>query len=359
MFNLYITADRVGLPDHGGGSVTFHESRALKTLGPCQVVDRQILEPALVSRDDPWCWDATFASGVAVALRNMQGAESRNSKKIAHFYSGTWTRSITLLKRMGYTITHTAAAHDIDVSRREHEKLGIPYNYPHLTNPDLWQRYVGGYLAADLVICPSRHSADCMQRYGCKNVVVIPHGVTLPETVAPLPSRFTVGYLGAYGPDKGVRYLLEAWKRLNYSDATLILAGRDSTSPFVRWMVEQFGGGNISLVGWVPDVSAFYNSLTLYAQPSVSEGFGLEVLEAMAHGRPVVVSDGAGASDLWVGGKFSAGDVDDFCIGIDGMRNLMAINGEDQSKLARSEAEKYTWDKIRQQYIDVWKGLLS
>lgn len=342
--NLYVTVDKIA-EKSGGGLVTYHESEALKSLGPCDVWDRSTLN---CIGEEPWKWDVTAHRRVLAASEPFQ---------LAHFYSGTFSSTINKLKNNGCKVTYMAAAHDINASRKAHEELGIPYNYPHLTDPNLWKRYVAGYLAADVVICPSRHSEQVMRSYGCKNVVVIPHGCTLPETVAPLPGRFVAGYLGSYGADKSVIDLLKAWKKLNYRDATLILAGRDSTSPFVQSLVTQFGGGSIILAGWVDDVADFYAGISLLCQPSRSEGFGLEVLEALAHGRPVVCSDGAGAADVVtseVGRVFPAGDVDALAAAIHVYRTGALL--ESRSHCA-GVASQYTWDKIRQRYVNLWRGI--
>ena len=50
-------------------------------------------------------------------------------------------------------------------------------------------------------------------------------------------------------------------------------------------LIRHVGGGNIYLRGAVEDVSEVYDNCSLFVQPSASEGFGIEVLEAMAHGR--------------------------------------------------------------------------
>lgn len=255
---LYVTADHIGGPG-GGAIVTHHESEAMKTLGPCEVYGRERIEnePSVHTTSDPWKWDQQLYH------------HSLGNPRIAHFYSGTFSFTISKLKKLGCKVTYTAAAHDISLSKREHEKLGLPFDYPHLTDPELWKKYVGGYLAADVVICPSRHSESCMRSYGCKNIAVIPHGCELPEQTTSPPTGFVAGYLGAVGPDKGLIYLLQAWRKLNYNNATLVLAGQDSTSPFVQSLIRQYGGGTIQLKGWVENVSDFYNSISLYIQPSV------------------------------------------------------------------------------------------
>lgn len=176
-----------------------------------------------------------------------------------------------------------------------------------------------------------------------------------------MPSRFTVGYLGAYGPDKGVRYLLEAWKKLNYKDAWLVLAGRDSQSQFVQSLCQHFAPNtNIELMGWLPNVSTFYNYISLYVQPSVTEGFGIEVLEAAAHSRAVLCSTGAGAVDFLghsEGWKFPPGDAGALADRISFMRACTNLDSIGQSN--RKDAEGYSWDKIRARYQEVWKEVLK
>jgi glycosyltransferase involved in cell wall biosynthesis len=128
-------------------------------------------------------------------------------------------------------------------------------------------------------------------------------------------------------------------------------------------MVRKFGGGNVILKGWVDDIGEFYNSLSLYIQPSATEGFGLEVLEAMSYGRPVLCSTGTGACDL-VRHRYYSPDAYTFQSGydrllaekIEWMRRTgdLKVLGSDN----RSVAENYTWDKIQQRYIELWRSLL-
>ena len=365
---LYLTADRVGIAT-GGGTVTHHESEAMRSLALEKGADlllvgreqlgafaEQAFGDDAVPIDgwgrEPWTWDG-------IANLGGTGDHFVSPPKLAHVYAGTFTETVASLKRNGCRVCYTAAAHDIVLSRREHEKLGIPYDYPHLNDPEQWERYVGGYLAADVLVCPSQHSADVMRGFGAKQrIEIIPHGCDLPERVAPFRKQFTVGYLGAAGPDKGLVYLLQAWKRLDYPDATLVLAGRDSTSPFVRSLIERYGGGNITAMGWVRDVSSFYDSISLYCQPSITEGYGCEVLEAMAHGRPVLCSTGAGAADVvpesW---KTRAGEVDDLVAALSLAKNAPEIRAE-RGREGRRIAEGLTWPKIEARYKELWKEML-
>lgn len=367
MSNLYVTADVVG-KESGGGKVTFNESEALKSLGPCKVWDRNKLQCRMPEPlvDDPFWWDNHGDWLSVVPDLEM---------KLAHFYAGTFDKTVARLRSQGVKVTYTAAAHDKEASRREHEKLGVPFNYPHLTDPALWGRYLAGYKAADVLIVPSKHSADVMRSYGCTNrIEIIPHGIDLPtsEKVRPIRTdKFVAGYLGACGaPDKGLRYLLEAWSKLNYTDAELILAGPDSQSEWVRRLIDRFGevsshsvAGRIRTLGWVNDISEFYNQISLYVQPSVTEGFGIEVLEAASYCRPVICSIGAGAADCVPLGpdftqfKVHAGDSEDLASAINWCRKSGYLG--EVGFMNRAEAEKFTWAKIRQRYVELWRSLLK
>lgn len=343
---LYLTADSIGL-ETGGGKVTLNESNALKSIGPTQVISRTELESVGGGRiEEPWGWDLK-------ALKLVEG----KTYKLCHAYAGTFPQTAKYLKSTGCKLTWTIAAHDKEVSRREHLDLGVAFPYPHLTEEPLWIKYISGYALADIIICPSTVAAITVEKYGVdfanKSIAVISHGCTLPSKVLPTPQRLTVGYMGSYGCDKGVRYLLEAWRKLDYKDATLVLAGSDSTSPWVRDLISKYGGGAIQLLGWVKDVSDFYNMISCYVQPSCTEGMGLEVLEALSYGRNVLCSEGAGAVDLVaVQNRFTACNVDSLASCINTNRNTscdIAAN--------INIACNFTWDKIKAMYTKLWRSL--
>ncbi len=371
---LYITADRATLGT-GGGTVTFHESQALAHMAQeankgFLLIDRDRLSNSLVQPADPWGWDELALAAVDYQIMNGPQIE------LACFYSGTMTKTVRRLKEVGAKVAYTVAAHRVSDSREAFESMGFPYEFPHLTDPRQWRRYSQGYWDADLLVVPSEHSKDVVEEQWVQlnapggrgasvtNIRVVPHGCELPPEVSPFPKRFTVGYMGALGPDKGVRFLLEAWKRLGWRDAELVIAGKESTSDFMWWLLDRYcGGGNVRLLGWVENLADFYRQVSVYVQPSATEGFGIEVLEALAHGRPVICSDHAGAVDLVrdvgvrVGTPFKAGDVNALeCLLQAAKRNWdLAQLG----KQARERATGHTWENVRKAYAHHWKELLN
>ena len=348
---LYITADRIGI-ESGGGVVTKHESLALRELGDCLVLGQEQLQ---CNGDEPWKWDEKARE--IVWREYVHGGKKF---ELAHFYAGTFGATAKLLRSIGCKICWTIAAHDVAASKAAHVEMGIPFNYPHLVFEPLWQRYISGYQLADTIICPSEVARSTVRRYPCYcPIEIVPHGCELPEKIAKLPERFTVGYMGSFGPDKGVITLLRAWKKLNWKDALLVLAGRDSVSEFAYRLVKEHGGGNITLVGWVNNISDFYNSISCYVQPSWTEGFGIEVLEALAHGRPVLCSDGAGAADLvpeWY--RFPAGDAGKLAAKIEQVKIRGGCTDVGYPEW-REIAAEHTWDKIRSRYVAAWRKMLG
>lgn len=339
---LYLTADAVGAST-GGGVVTANESRALGKIGELVVWSFP---------DAPRPWGADDA-----ACDRLRADESFRPR-IVHLYSGTFTKTIAVLKERGCRVTYTCAAHDINISREEHERFGFAFDYPHLTDPALWDRYVEGYRRADVVICPSQLSAKIVRAYGCEKVVVIPHGADAAAApLTPLPKRFSVAYLGQPGPDKGLAYLLAAWKSLNYEDVLLTIAGRGTEQILPR--ARQSGGG-IYVRGAVVDVNDVYDACALYVQPSATEGFGIEVLEAMGRGRVVLCSDGAGARDVlteYPDQIVPARDASALAKRIEACRDEFTCRRsqfDDRATRAVKIARRYDWASVLGYYWELW-----
>ncbi len=211
-----------------------------------------------------------------------------------------------------------------------------------------------------MVIAPSTKSADFLKSdVSCKNVVVIPHGVNLPKRIKPIPERFDCCYIGAVGPDKGLLYLIQAWGMLNYPDSRLILAGSgtESLEPFIRQITDK---GDFVLSGRVADVAEVYNACSVYVQPSVTEGFGIEILEAMSYGRPVIASEGAGASEIVKDAGFvvpirSPEVIADRIDWLKKNRHKILEMGQK----ARKKATNYTWQRIRGRYSRVFLEIIG
>jgi glycosyltransferase involved in cell wall biosynthesis len=112
-------------------------------------------------------------------------------------------------------------------------------------------------------------------------------------------------------------------------------------------------------MGYVEDIKNFYNNCNLYVQPSATEGFGIEVFEAMAYARPVICSKGAGASSfISENKKFNARNSDELANKIDYYKNNPNII-EKESKENYDFAKKYYWGNVIRMYCDTWRELFK
>jgi glycosyltransferase involved in cell wall biosynthesis len=344
--SIYITDVRIG-EGTGGGIVAENESKALGSVTLLtKILSGEDLNPLKYGLPpSPFLYDYIASNIVQYTFVD-----------IAHVYGGTFTLAVNMLKRNGAKIYVTVPAHNLELSVEEHKRWIGTYPYHHMVDPFLSRIYFQYIKDADVVICPSRRSADYIRNRLKLSVepIIIPHGCNPPKEVKPFPEKFDVAYVGQAGPDKGLPYLILAWSKLNLPNETLIIAGAD---PAVVSLYLSGARGNYHVPGYVRDVSEIFDKCSVYVQPSVTEGFGIPVLEAMAHGRPVIVSEGAGVSEIVDDGR------DGFVVPIrdpDAIADRIMYFRDNPSELARfgrnarMKAEMYTWERVRKMYEEVY-----
>jgi glycosyltransferase involved in cell wall biosynthesis len=157
------------------------------------------------------------------------------------------------------------------------------------------------------VVVPSRYVARVVEErlgIGRHRIDVIPMGVTLPPAQR-LPRYLSGPYIlhtGGFDVRKNLAVLLQAFKRALRelgADWRLVLVGAPHSGnltvyPPVRPLIEKLQlQDQVVLTGRVSDREkhALYQHAAIAVSPSKSEGFGLPILEAMAHGIPVVASN--------------------------------------------------------------------
>jgi glycosyltransferase involved in cell wall biosynthesis len=258
-------------------------------------------------------------------------------------------------------------AHDLESSISEHERLFGPgsYGYIHNTDKHLHKMLLKHADNASAIVTASTPAERWIRtNTGAKKVVSIPHGCEIPDLMSSFPDVFRVGYLGVFGPDKGLPYLFLAWKHFHEANSEIVFAGNccqvmekeDFKTAFLR-DVER-----ITLLGRVASVADFYHYISVYVQPSVTEGFGIEIPEAMSYGRPVIVTSTTGSSDIVTDGEdgFIVPPRDPGAI-LDKI-NYFYTNPSELLRMgnnARVTAKNYSWDKIEQQYIKFYQEILG
>lgn len=157
---------------------------------------------------------------------------------------------------------------------------------------------------ADVIVTNSSLTARSHIEAGApaERVVAVP--LAAPRTIEQV--RETAGaagrplvaiWAGSFSLGKGAHYALDAWQALGAGgNARLEVYGRVC----VPERVLAHAGAQVRFHGSVPQVALFeaYERADVLVLPTLSDGFGLVVAEAMAHGLPVIATDQAGAADL-------------------------------------------------------------
>jgi glycosyltransferase involved in cell wall biosynthesis len=174
-------------------------------------------------------------------------------------------------------------------------------------------------------------------------------------------------FVGTIEPRKNLIRLLTAYSSLAESvreQAILVIAGGKGWGGInIRDAVDSLGlTGNVHLLGYVdePSLAGLYANAQFLAMPSLYEGFGLPLVEAMAHGVPVLTSDNssmpevAGNAGLLVDAK----DVDSISDGL----NQLITNKELRSRLAdnaKINADRFSWDESAERVLAVFENAIS
>jgi glycosyltransferase involved in cell wall biosynthesis len=354
--SAYVTFDTLDI-NNGAGLVCMHEISALEQATSLQqVISRPDIKGLNNYEFNPFLADY-FAAQVFTGQKI----------DILHLSCSPGLYLLERIKPKHFTIN--IVAHDLEESIKEHERFygKGSYNYKHNTDPYLHELLLKHATRANLIFTPSSVSAKWIDAnikmadspsWQRPPVCIIPHGTEIPYSFEGYPEKFTVGYLGAYGPDKGIGYLTQAWNKNPQGE--LLLGGTccKALEQSYHLLPKEFP--NTRLLGWVNQVYEFYNQLSIYVQPSVTEGFGIEILEAMAHGRPVIASRGAGGADVIHEGidgfVVPPRDVDALAQRINFFIDhpaAIAIMGEQ----AHHTAREYSWDKIEKRYVDAYTSL--
>ena len=171
-------------------------------------------------------------------------------------------------------------------------------------DPYMIDREEAEYEQADAVTVPSQFAYRSFLAKGFPEAKLrrIPLGVRLelfkPEG-QPSADSFDVLFVGSVTVRKGIPYLLQAFQKLRYPGKRLRIVGPIPAE--MRPVLAQFDQANVELVGPVPqsDVRRHMSTSHVMVLPSIEDGWGMVMGQAMACGCPVISSDHTGGPDLY------------------------------------------------------------
>lgn len=224
-------------------------------------------------------------------------------------------------------------------------------------------------LSADAVLCISETTRrDVMEFYGLKpelaHVAPLAHSPVFrvrekrsPADLPPPEPYFL--YVGSRAHYKQFDLLLTAFSRHRRKEMALLVVGPPWTPGEVERLENLKLRQRVHLLGQVDDdrLCRLYHEAEAFVYPSLYEGFGIPLLEAMACGCPVIASripstvEIAGDCPLFV----APGEADDLIQALE--RVLDEGRHSDRVKAGLARVRRYTWDKTAQGILDVYRSL--
>ena len=327
---------------HLDGSVETHLVPA-----PVEIASRFFrLGPAASQRGIVW-WDRMVATMMGTAdLVIGFATQALSTGKAAH--------------RRGARFALDRACPHVDFQeqlvREEAEKTGAVF---HPQPSWFRERQLAEYETADTILVPSRYSGQTFPQHLQAKLLLAP---LLGRAQAKGPIRlerntpFTVGVLGGHPLRKGYLYLLEAWRQLRLPNARLLIRSSSDFSFYPKLAELLRATPNVEMIEYVPNISEFYQRCDLFVLPSMDDGFGMALFEAMANGVPSIATRNCGASELLTDGVdglvIDAGSVEQLMAAItslyedEGRRRAVAVAG--QQSVERITAATMYEDALRQ-----------
>jgi glycosyltransferase involved in cell wall biosynthesis len=190
---------------------------------------------------------------------------------------------------------------------------------------------------------------------------------TVRSTTARPWSRPYVLYLGGFNYRKNVPRVINAFSQIadDFTGVDLLLLGKPSTKQSVELqnLCSTLNlDDRIIWLGFIPDADlpAFYAWCEAFIYPSLYEGFGLPVLEAMQFGAPVITSDRASIPEI-IGnaGVIINPDLDTEII--DAIKNILTDKQLRASLSYKGEiqAKNFSWSKCAREVVQVYKEVLK
>ncbi|NQU73933.1 MAG: glycosyltransferase family 4 protein [Candidatus Omnitrophica bacterium] len=219
---------------------------------------------------------------------------------------------------------------------------------------------------ADHIIALSDFAKKTLVTYGIKEerIHIANLGVDLDtfkqKTSYRKNGMFKVLYVGPITKRKGISILLEAYKQLNLKNAQLTLIGGMADA---KGVLKNYEG----IYKHIPyllhkQLASYYQDADIFVLPSYLDSWGMVVMEAMASGTPVIISDNTGTKeavrDNVDGFIIPSGDVEMLKDKIEFFYRNREKCGELGSN-ARKQAEKYKWESYHDRMIHILREVYN
>jgi glycosyltransferase involved in cell wall biosynthesis len=318
--------------------------------------------------------------GTMRALALHDHIVSRRLEKLAgqvdviHTWPDAALRTLKVAARMGIaTVLERPNAHTryaYESVQAESKRIGVllPPNNEYAFREDILQREEEEYERTDFLLCPSDFTIKTFLDRGFPREKLLKHGYGFDDKacypdLARVPDAkrgLTMLFAGDAAVRKGVHFALEAWlKSPAHRDGTFLIAG-GMLPAYAEKMSEMLAHPSVKVLGHRTDVPELMRNSDLFVLPSIEEGFGLVVVEAIGSGAVPLVSEACtdACRHMVNGLVHPIGDVPTLT------RHITSLH-EDRALLERLRYEciwtrlNYTWTAAGQRLYDVYREAVA
>jgi len=276
-------------------------------------------------------------------------------------------------KRLGIpTVLERPNAHTgfaMDVVQKEGERMGVtlPPNHEHAYNAEKLHKEEEEYRLATRLLCPSEFVVKTFLDKGYPKEQLARHFYGYDETVYHPGSErrdpkrgLTMLFVGVCAVRKGVHYALEAWLRSPASkEGTFLIAG-EFLPAYQEKLAGMLAHPSVKVLGHRNDVPDLVRKSDLLVLPSIEEGFGLVITEAMGSGCVPLASEACTeiCDHMKTGLMHRIGDVE-------ALTQHITMLHEDRALLERLRAEslriapEITWTAAGVKLLDVYRETIA
>lgn len=219
---------------------------------------------------------------------------------------------------------------------------------------------------ADKIIVLNKSTQDYFREIYGRETVYIPNGINKPIVrKADLISKrwgldkdSFVLFVGRIVPEKGLKYLIEAWKGINTDKKLVITGGSSDTDAYLEELKKDCPD-NVLFTGFQQGIvlEELYSNSYVYVLPSDLEGMPLSLLEAMSYGNCCVVSDIS--ENKSVVGEYALTFQKSNAYDLREMLQNLLYDANLVSEYRKSTSdyvcEKYKWDSVVERTLEIYQ----
>jgi glycosyltransferase involved in cell wall biosynthesis len=220
-------------------------------------------------------------------------------------------------------------------------------------------------LKVEKIVVLNSYIEKYLRNGGSSNVVKIPNGIDTKEFVNRGDERFIL-YAGRFDWNKNVCSLVNAFAEIHksYPNYGLYLVGAGPEEKRISSLVKEKGlQSGVKIISWMPRnrLINLMGRCAFFVLPSYFEVFPVVILEAMASGKPVIARSNMGSAEAIVHGQngFLYEREDEMTRYIELLISDGNLRGKMGSNARRIVEEKYSFEKIADDYINLFENILN